>query len=344
MTDLTINYYLHLEADNTDGDEPEEQLLGVERFEGIKEKLIPGFSDEGHKVSVTKFFDGQDDHRWLVKDLVHVSDTETSLYLVSWDNNRHEEFLSQTKKSNRAVISRLQFGTLVDVEFGFIPIVKKVNGDVRTNKRYPDTIHKGEMHKRRLCVVVKADSGRVQVVPVTSQPPNSPGDLSVCQVSDASLTDLTGYNNPAIPSYAICRMIKTVALSRILPPKARQRGVRAAFRDNRYSKKLNGADKAAFKQALSHAVGLTDYYDLKEKVSEYYEELKELKPEKEGLTERVTLLTQEKADLEAVARRYDTLLEIMTDWRMGASGDSPAKAREYIEVEVTEYAAILNED
>lgn len=339
MTDLTINYFLH-SADN----EAEFRLLGVERLEGIKEKLIPSFTEEGHKVSITKFFDGIDDHRWLVKNLVHNSDTETSVYLDAWMNNRHEEFLSQTKKSNRTVVSKLQFGTLVEVEFGFIPNVKKLNGDIRTNKRYPDTIHKGEMHKRRLCVVVKADSGRVQVVPVTSQAPSSTGDLTVCQISDASLADLIGYNDPAIPSYAICHMIKTVALTRVLPPLARQNGARAAYRNNRYSKKLNGADRHAFKESLSHAVGLTDYYGLKEKVNEYYQELKGLKPEKENLAEQVAQLIQEKTVFEEMARRYDTLLEIMTDWRMGASGDNLVEARAYIEDEITEYATILSGD
>lgn len=281
-----------------------------------------------------------------MRSLVHRSDAETSVYLEAWRENRQEEFLSQTKKSNRSVISKLQFGTLVEVEFGFIPSVKKLNGDVRTNKRYPDTVHKGEMHKRRLCVVVKADSGRVQVVPVTSQAPDSSGDLSICQISDASLADLIGYNDPAKPSYAICRMIKTVALTRVLPPLSRQRGATAAFRDNRYSKKLNGADRALFKQALSHAVGLTDYCDLRKKVSEYYRTLQVLIPEKEGLVKQVTRLTQEKADFEAMTKRCEALLEMMTDWRMGVSGgsDSLEDVRACIEAEVTDYAAILNGD
>lgn len=339
MKELSISYFLH-----TDDEDTEAQLLGVERFEGIKEKLIPGFEEEGHKVSISKFFEGFDDHRWLVKNLDHVSDTETSIYLDAWRNSRREEFLNQTKKSNRTVISKLQFGTLVEVEFGFIPSVKKLNGDVRTNKRYPDTIHKGEMHKRRLCVVVNADSGRVQVVPVTSQSPSSTGDLTICQISEESLGVLTGYNAPAISSYAICRMIKTVALSRVLPPLSKQGATRSAFRDIRYSKKLKSADKKAFRRALSHAVGFADYYDLKEKGSEYYRELREAKLEKEGLIEQVAQLTQEKAAFEVMAYRHETLLEIMTDWRMGASGDSLEKAREHIESEVTEYAAIFNAD
>jgi len=343
MAQLIINYYLHLEAEEDSEDRREKrQLLGVERFEGIKEKLIPDYDEEGHKVSITKFFEGYEDHRWLVKNLIHMSETETSVYLEAWKSNRQEEFLSQTKKSNRSVISKLQFGTLVEVEFGFIPKVKKYNSDVRTNKRYPDTIHKGEMHKRRLCVVVKADSGRVQVVPITSRKPDSSGDLSVCQISDASLMDLVGYNDSAIPSYAICRMIKTVALTRILPPLSKQRGTKAAFRDNRYSKKLNGADVARFKQALSHAVGLADYYVLKERVSEYYQELQAIRPENESLVGQVAQLMREKADFEVMASRYEILLEIMTDWRVGVSGDSLEKARAYIEEEYRVYATILH--
>jgi uncharacterized protein YifN (PemK superfamily) len=338
MVGLIINYFLH---SNADGEGAIPELLGVERFEGIKEKLIPAYDAAGHKVSITKFFEGREDHRWLVKGLVHESESETSVYLEAWGGNRREEFLSQTKKSNRSVISRLQFGTLVEVEFGFIPNVKKLSGDVRTNKRYPDTVHKGEMHKRRLCVVVKADSSRVQVVPVTSQAPSSSGDLSVCQISESSLTDLVGYNDPEISSYAICRMIKTVALSRILPPLSLQRGTRAPFRDNRYSKKLNGADKTAFKQALSHAVGLTDYYELKEKVSSYFNELQKLKPQNEELIDQVTRLTQEKTDSDEVVKRHEVLLEIMTDWHVAVSGDSLDKARAHIDKEITEYAAIL---
>jgi hypothetical protein len=57
MTELIISYFLDDGA----------QLLGVERFEGIEEQLIPAFSEGGHKVSVTKFFRGFDDCRWLVK-------------------------------------------------------------------------------------------------------------------------------------------------------------------------------------------------------------------------------------------------------------------------------------
>lgn len=332
MTDLTINYFLF-----AGGEETEAQLLGVERFEGIEEKLIPGYSVGGPNVSVTKFFEGFDDHRWLVKNLIHISSAETSVFLSAWKNNSNEEFLSQTKKSRHTVISSLQFGTLVEVEFGFIPAVKKLNGEVRTNKRYPDTIHKGEMHKRRLCVVVKADSSRVRVVPITSQTPSSAGDLSICEINDESLADLTSYNDPEISSYAICGMIKTVALTRVLPPVSIQRGVRAAFRDNRYSKKLKSRDKKAFKQALSHAVGLTDYYDLKDKVSEYYQELEVLKPTNASLM-------QEKAASEITSSRYDALLEMMTDWRMGVSGENAVNARAFIEAEISEYTAILNGD
>lgn len=340
MTCLTIKYYLYTEPE-PEATSFEMPLLGIETYEGINEKLIPNYDEVGHKVSITKFFDGYEDHRWLVQNLVHISDTETAIYLEKWKSHRLEEFLSQTRKSNRSVISKLQFGTLVEVEFGFIPNVKKLNGSIRTNKRYPDTVHKGEIHKRRLSVVVKADSGRVQVVPITSIPPDSPGDLSICQISNASLADLIGYNNPDKSSYAICRMIKTVALTRVLPPLSRQARTKSPFRDNRYSKKLNRPDITAFRQALSHAVGMTDYYDLRKKVSEYFKELEIVRPHNEKL---VAQLEIHKADYETMTKRYDALLEILTDWRMGVSGDTPDQAKAHIEAELVQYLAILNED
>ncbi|MCH8544218.1 MAG: type II toxin-antitoxin system PemK/MazF family toxin [Alcanivorax sp.] len=344
MTGLIINYYLHSGVGQAVDEGVGGRLLGVERFEGINEKLLPSYDENGHKVSVTKFFEGYEDHRWLVKGLVYISTIETSVYLEPWKSSQREEFLSQTKKSNHTVIGRLHFGTLVEVEFGFIPRVRKLNGDVRSNKRYPDTVHNGEMHKRRLCIVVKADNARAQVVPLTSQAPESPGDRSLCPIGAGSLSDLVSYNDPTIPSYAICRMIKTVAHSRILPPLSKQRGATKPFRDNRYSKKLNSADRATFKQALSHAVGLADYYDVKEKVSDYYRKLEAANHENENLAEQVVRLTAEQARVEAVASRCEALLEIMIDWRRGVSEDSLEQARAYIETELTDYMAILSGD
>lgn len=89
---------------------------------------------------------------------------------------------------------------------------------------------------------------------------------------------------------------------------------------------------------------MPDYYDLKEKVSKYFQELNDIKPANEKLTEQVSQLTMEKSAFGVMAQRYETLLEIMTDWRMAYSGDSSDEARAYIEAEVTEYTAILNDD
>ena len=91
-------------------------------------------------------------------------------------------------------------------------------------------------------------------------------------------------------------------------------------------------------------MGFPDYFDLREMVDVYYQELKDIKPKKESLTEQVVQLTKEKTVFEDMATRYDALLEIMTDWRMGASGDSSAEARVYIDKEITQYVAILSED
>ena len=335
MNELIINYYLNSDYYNAD-----KQPLGIEKKIGFQENLIPGHSEDSHKITISNIFEGHSAHRWLIKQIIHDSNNETSIFIEPRVNN--EEFLSQTKKSNKHVISRLQLGTLIEVEFGYIPVIKKINGDIRSNKRYPDTIHKGEIHKRRLCVVVKANGNRVQVVPVTSQN-SSVRDLSTFELSFNSLKDLVGYNAHNITSYGLCNMIKTVSISRILPPLARNNRTRASYRDNRYSKKLNGSDCKKFKESLSHSVGFPYYSSLKEKVGDYFNELEDLKRENLAIKLEVEQLKNEKCEYEVMEKRYNTLLEIMTDWRMGASEDSEEQAKKHIENEITEFDIILND-
>lgn len=334
MTTLNLRYYLHQEGEDS------KQLLGAEQLDSIGETLIPDYSDGGHKVSITKFFNGIECHRWLVKDLVHDSASETSVFLAAWKDSGNEEFLSQTRKAKRNVISSLQFGTLVEVDFGFIPKVKKSNGSVRTNKRYPDSIHHGEIHKRRLCVVVKADPSRVQVVPLTSKEPGSDGDLSICPISDQSLSTLAGYSSSAVQSYAICRMIKTVAISRILPPLARQGKTRSLYRDVRYVKRLAKRDKNAFKAALSHAVGLGDYEDVKKKLGESAKETIELESSNQRLEE---LLEEKEASRKELRERNEVLMEILVDKFREGQHDSTEAVKARIERDIVSYKAILNQ-
>ncbi|WP_155858670.1 hypothetical protein [Acinetobacter sp. BMW17] len=95
-----------------------------------------------------------------------------------------EEFLTKTLKDNKArghggINQLLHKGKIVEVEFGHYHNVFKIakNKKLGTNKRYKSTVQNGEMHKRRLAIVVKVQpNNMVQVVPITSKEPQSEND------------------------------------------------------------------------------------------------------------------------------------------------------------------------
>lgn len=323
MTTLTTRYFL-------DSNPP--ILLGAENSSNITEKLIP--NSGGHDITITKFFTGRQYHRWLVKNVVNTSNYQTDIYLEPRCNSSKEEFLSKTYLRKPGILTRLRIGSLVEVDFGYIPKIKKINGDIRSNKRYPDGILNGELHKRRLGIVVKAANKQVQVVPVTSQPPKSSGNAAIREISRNSLANLIDYNDPAKQSFALCHMIKAVSLNRILPPKEIKQNAYTAYRDISYTLRLNNDDLKQVRQGLAHSVGFHDYFELKDKVGEYYSQI-------EGL--KIDLLNAQielEGNRQALEQR-NALFELLVDWRRGISSDSLHEATEYVESELQSYLDIL---
>lgn len=154
---------------------------------------------------------------------------------------------------------KVRKGTLVEVEFGYIHSVKKENGDTKSNKRYPDQAKHGEMHKRRLAIVIKAHSGRVQVIPVTSRTPSGKDHATSFELSQESVSRLVDYNDPSKHSFALCGMIQTVSPARILPPKSFDRHRHHVKRNSNYPHKLSTPDMKLLEAALASAVGMGDY-------------------------------------------------------------------------------------
>ncbi|ENO2186942.1 type II toxin-antitoxin system PemK/MazF family toxin [Vibrio sp. 2art] len=264
MMKMRTTYYLYGTTDE----------LGREECQGITEVLFPDINYEknSHVMTITKMFVGQPHCRWQVKSVEHPKDDEINVYLEPRIPSEPEVFLSQTHKVKRSVISQLRKGTLVEVDYGYIPSVKKSSGDTKSNKRYPDSRQSGEMHKRRLAIVVKASGNRVQIVPVSSSIPPA-GDRACFELDRASLEKLIHYNDENKQSFAICSMIETISLTRILPPLAKpikKVGRQAAQRSDGYPHKLSKIDLKALDKALSVIVGISDYQEIKEKNSELY--------------------------------------------------------------------------
>ncbi len=254
-TTLKITYF-----DSTNG----QAVLGYEETSSISELPYPAADRSHHFLTITKVFDGQNCHRWKVCRVAHINNSELEITLEPRYGSRNEVFLQKTIKDHgvRSLLP-LRKGALVEVDFGFIYSVKKASGHIGTCKRYVDQPSKGEMHKRRLAIVVKATRERIQVVPITSQTPIQADVHTSFQLEGATLSDLVSYNDTAKRSFAIAGMIQSVSPTRVLPPMTiNNRGYRK--RDTRYPYRLSPEELLEFERCLANAVGLSSLLQLKE--------------------------------------------------------------------------------
>ncbi|WP_264436765.1 type II toxin-antitoxin system PemK/MazF family toxin [Shewanella baltica] len=333
--DLSVNYYLAEKCPN--GQYP---LLGTEISQNFSQILCP--SNAEHSVTITKFFTGQTTHRWKVEEIQYPNDYTTNIFLRPRNECITEVFLTKTRKSHPAVTQKFQRGTLVDVEYGFVQQVRKSNGLLATNKRYPDLLHNAEMHKRRLAVVIGIKGSLVRIAPVTSVEEQDLSDKTVIELSMDSLKNLSSYNNPDKASYVLCNMIQTVAASRILPPLTRKNGG-PPFRDVTYPHKLKNQDLKLFEVALSAAVGCGDYKSVKDERNMLRLEMNNLKTQVEDLTTACQTLQAENSRLNVLENRYKAMLELMTDWKRAISNRPMSDIYTEIHDEIDQYVETLQE-
>ncbi|MCR9577317.1 hypothetical protein NB501_17860 [Vibrio alginolyticus] len=319
--------------------------LGREESQGITEVLFPdrNYEKNRHTFTITKMFDGQAHFRWEVVSVEHPAIDEIVIGLLPRISPEPEVYLSQTYKVKRNVISQLRKGTLVEVDYGYIPSVKKNCGYTSSNKRYPDSRQSGEMHKRRLAIVVKATGQRVQIVPISSNEPPV-GDRTCFALDRASLEKLTHYNDENKQSFAICSMIETISLTRIFPPLAkpiRDQGRQAAQRSDGYPHKLSKIDMLALEKSLSTTVGMGDYRELKEKNSELYLSNSELRKSTEILQKKFDEMNEQLVEAQSKLRDFDALwntLEVL--YRQMNPTKSVDEVCEMIKVEMAEWNMI----
>lgn len=246
--------------------------LGREVYEGVSEVLLPGT----YNVFCVKRFTGNTNYRWFVDGVTCASapgDAPAVFHVILSKifSSYPEVYLKQTLILTKASLARtVQPGTLVEVDYGFIQDIGREDGQTKTNKRYSDTLQKGEMHKRRLAVVISTNkNSRVQIAPVTSDG-SSQGDRTCFELSRDTLDKLSFYGSSGKSSWVLCSMIETVSISRVLPPVSitMHRGNRKTGRDVNYSVRLSGSEKAELKTALLHSINVTDYQSTKDSLVE----------------------------------------------------------------------------
>lgn len=253
-----------------DDDNNQSNFLGEEKLIDIEEFLLYEWKSD-KKIYINKKFIKSECYRWKllgVKD-VPAPETVRSLNVILKEvTTENDEYLTQTLKRNKArgaggIGSLLHKGKLVEVEFGHYSSVYKANTGkhLRSNKRYVSTVQNGEMHKRRLAIVTKVHNNMVQVVPITSQPPDV-RDKTCFKLEQDTLKE-TVYFDPKIDSWVICSMIQTVAVTRILPIEINKsyRKPRERPRNSSYRLKISKTDSINLDKALLSAVNLGQYFD-----------------------------------------------------------------------------------
>ncbi|WP_299022237.1 type II toxin-antitoxin system PemK/MazF family toxin [uncultured Photobacterium sp.] len=353
--EMIINYHLVKVIDEADGQKEQIELLGTERSEKITQVLFPDTRKDIASVSLTKCFEGTENHRWKVLRVEHGNDYQIDVYLEPRKSSLREEFLLKTrsKLSNKQHISkRIQRGTLVEVEFGYEQSIKKSCGKLASNKRYPDMLHRGEMHKRRLCIVLGLKGTTVRVVPISSLKQDL-SDKTIFELSYESLEALTAYNDEDIRSYALCGMAQTVSMSRVLPPMSVNiHGKKEViYRNSKYPHRLSKLDESSLATALNYAVGCGDYEEIKKQRHKYFTDRLQLLNENKENQERLTLLggqlATNKTELEALRetkKQFDALFEIMVDWKNQISQKNINELEEEIREEIRNYMELLETD
>ena len=269
--------------------------LGREIYQGLTEVTFPDVNFRNHPITITKMFSNQPYHRWIAENVQH-SQNQIVIFLSPRESSSDEEFLRKTYLNHTNILKNLTIGTFVEVDFGYIHSTKKLDGNLGSIKRYPDFANEGEMHKRRLCIVVKASPNYIQVVPISSQDQNI-SDPSICLISHDSLKVLINYNREDKQSYSLAHMVEAVSLARVLPPKSKNND--GVYRNNSYNKRLTKVDLKKFIKTLAFGVSLTDYTKVKDQNSKNYVENQKLKQEVDALSDEVNVLSRKLKNHEA---------------------------------------------
>lgn len=286
--------------------------LGIEQFDDIEQALVPRLTVENPNVFCIRHFSGHVSERWKVESVRCVSGVGAIPVVVvvelSLVVTEHLEYLDQTlARHSGTVFQVIRRGVLVEVDYGFVQNRVNLQGHIGIDHRFIDTHLKGEMHKRRLAIVVKVYDRGVQVAPVTSQA-SAENDPTRMRLATRTLQDLWFYGTSGLTSWALGGALECVSFCRILPPAEVniRKGIRSASRNTSYHLFISSAEQTALKEAVLRGVGIDDYGSTKDDLN--------------TAQQRVTALEDMIQGMEAELERLRLVEQVARDWEKGRSG------------------------
>lgn len=258
----------------------ESTVLGRYSSEGIFSTLIT-HKDRYKDVYLRKLFNGYPSENWRVEGFYISSHFKNKYPIYTFELIQHnpgfkEEYLSETLKKLKAKSPKglIQRGTLVEVDFGFIPISANSSGGLSGDVICKDVPLEGEMHKRRLAVAVRVDVNSIQVLPVTSKEV-TPADKSAFQLTKNTLNRLHFYGGSGKDSWVLCGRPQSVSFGRVLPPVGSGSGSDFKKRNTNYRIELTKHEQYLLQECLMSVIGVANEVEeykvaisaLKERVS-----------------------------------------------------------------------------
>lgn len=273
--------------------------LGTESHQDIEEVLLPDPPTANDPIFFTKKFVGRPEYRWEVKTVGQDLTVAQRTYIVTLRRRSQldKRFYLKNILAARAssAVHVLRPWVIVEVELGHALTVGKANGDVRSSKRYVDTMQRLSMPKKRLAIVNQVHLGRdelIQIIPISSRPPRR-GDNTMVEVTSC-LTSMVQYQKP---SWAVCRMMQTVTASRIIAPLI-QTSPTTSARDRGFHTQVRGAVRTALKDAIMYGVAADGRVTAAQSLSQALAQI-------QALNVQTATLTQQVAHLESQVELYE---------------------------------------
>jgi uncharacterized protein YifN (PemK superfamily) len=333
MNTFIVRYFEEV-TDKTTGAVNKNQL-GQASYDGIVELLLPNKSRYEHLYLTIQFL-GNGTQRWRVESvLIDSGSTNTPAVCninLKKRNGPVETYLNTTLSGGGKIGSLLQFGTMVEVDYGFIPAIAKHGSDLLLSNTSTDALLSGELHKRRLAFVVRASKETVQVIPVTSNAPDA-GDKTCFEIDPDSLKNLSRYSTSGKRSWALCGMVDSVSPSRILPPETvSPRG--GTGRLASYPERLPKHERVFMRGSLAHLAGITNF----EVLRDAYMELKEIQ-----LREKRKRKAAPVVETEQEIARMTALQEVASDLAKNAKVDLEQLVQEQMSCNVEMVAELAEQ-
>lgn len=271
-------------------------ILGEVIHSDFSEIALPEFKQDTHDIFVKhNFTKYKNVLNWYVKDVLIDNDV---IYISLAESDFSASVAEFSASQNKDASYYLKPFQIVDVEFGFYSELFDGQNAPQTNNRVGNGLIKGEMHKRRPCIVLRENRGCVQVIPLSTKIKLAHDPLNI-EISPDSFSSLAARYREK-PSFALLNMIQTVSTHRVFPP----RNVRSKYEHKYHQYKITQSDRELIKTALAQQYN----QDIASRIAVLKTELEKNKQEKTKLLITKNNILDEKKILNAEVDKLQTFI------------------------------------